>query len=151
MLHKVMNNILIFNYRMLQMRKRLSKRWQGAQNMLCYSIFTTLFHSFLPASVIKPRFSRSAQRCLLSSVQWLPLRRGERRCTRRPSGRRFNVESIHPKHRASSTTSIYATASHSGRFVRYITTQQQRPMSDLLQTSLLTPRAWQSVKDLQHP
>ena len=82
-------------------------------------------NALLPASVISPRASRSAQRCLLSSVQWLRLRRGDRRCASLPSGRRFSVESIQPKHNASSTTSIYGKQSpHSaGRFTRYMAIQ----------------------------
>lgn len=58
-----------------------------------------------PASVISPRRSRSAQRAMFSAVQWLRGRRGDSRWARRPSGKRFSVESIQPKHNASSTTS----------------------------------------------
>ena len=76
-----------------------------------------------PASVISPRCSKSAQRCLFSSVQWLPLRRGDSRCAHRPSGSRLRVESIQPKHNASSTTSRYGMQSVRGIFVRYIVTQ----------------------------
>ena len=78
-----------------------------------------------PRSVIRPRASRSAQRCLFSSVQWLRFCRGERRCANRPSGKRFSVESIHPKQSASSTTSRYGRHSPSGFFFpRYIAIQQ---------------------------
>ena len=78
-----------------------------------------------PASVINPRASREAQRCLLSSVQWLRLRRGDKRCANLPSGRRFSVESIQPKHNASSTTSMYGRQSplSAGRFTRYMAIQ----------------------------
>ena len=77
----------------------------------------------LPASVMSPRRSRSAQRCLFSSVQWLFFRRGERRCALRPSGRRLSVLSIQPKHNASSTTCRYGMLSVRGILVRYIVTQ----------------------------
>lgn len=53
------------------------------------------FSAARPASLIKPRSSRSWQRLMLSSAQWLRLQRGERRCTRRPSGNFLHVESIH--------------------------------------------------------
>ena len=78
-----------------------------------------------PRSVIRPRDSKSAQRCLFSSVQWLRFCRGERRCANRPSDRRFSVESIHPKQSDSSTTSMYGSHSPSGLFLpRYIAIQQ---------------------------
>ena len=59
---------------------------------------------FCPAGVIRPRCSRSLMRARFRSVQWLFTRRGEIRCASRPSGIRLTVESIHPKHSASSTT-----------------------------------------------
>ena len=72
----------------------------------------------LPAFVIKPRSSRSIHLSKFSCVQWLLGRRGERRWTNLPSGRRLLVESIQPKHRASSTTSMYGMADHSGHLLR---------------------------------
>lgn len=78
-----------------------------------------------PRSVIRPRDSKSAQRCLFSSVQWLRFCRGDRRCANRPSGRRLSVESIQPKHNDSSTTSKYGRHTPSGFFLpRYIAIQQ---------------------------
>ena len=76
-----------------------------------------------PASVIKPRCSSSAQRCLFSSVQWLFFLRGVRRCAHRPSGKCLRVLSIQPKHRASSTTLRYGIQSVRGCFVRLTVTQ----------------------------
>ena len=72
----------------------------------------------LPAFVIKPRSSRSIHLSKFSCVQWLLGRRGERRWINLPSGRRLRVESIQPKHRASSTTSMYGMADHSGHLLR---------------------------------
>lgn len=83
----------------------------------------------LPASVISPLSSRAIHLSTFSCVQWLFGRRGERRCTNLPSARRFSVQSIHPKHRASSTTSMYGMASHSGHLLRYVTTQQNFSLS----------------------
>ena len=84
-----------------------------------------LCNAALPKSVIRPRASKSAQRCLFSSVQWLRFCRGERRCASRPSFRRLSVESIHPKQSASSTTSRYGRHTPSGFFLlRYIAIQQ---------------------------
>ena len=77
-----------------------------------------------PAAVINPCSSSWRQRCLLSSVQWLPLRRGEIRCASLPSGSFLLVESIHPKQSASSTISRYGSAAHAGFLLRYATTQQ---------------------------
>ena len=72
---------------------------------------------------MRPRCSKSAQRCRFNSVQWLPFRRGDSRCAHRPSGNRLTVLSIQPKHNASSTTSRYGMQSVRGIFVRYIVTQ----------------------------
>ena len=77
----------------------------------------------MPLSVISPRAMRSRQRCLFNSVQWLFLRRGERRWAHLPSGRRLSVLSIQPKQRASSTTSIYGMQSVRGILVRFVVTQ----------------------------
>ena len=97
-----------------------------------------------PASVISPRASRAAQRCLLSSVQWLRLRRGERRCASLPSGRRFKVESIQPKHNASSTTSIYGkqAAEQSGRLLRYMAIQHSFASSPCFSSQLRNWSRW---------
>ena len=59
-----------------------------------FSVLTFPFSAFsltLPASVISPRASSEAQRSMFSCVQWLLGRRGDRRCTNRPSGKRFSV------------------------------------------------------------
>ena len=90
-----------------------------------YWIHFAIANAFLPASVINPRVSKSAHRCLLSSVQWLRLRRGDKRCASLPSGRRFSVESIQPKQSDSSTTSIYGkqAAGQGGRLLRYMAIQ----------------------------
>ena len=85
--------------------------------------WTYPFNAFRPASFMSPRCSSSAQRCLFSSVQWLFFRLGESRCAFLPSGRRFIVLSIHPKHSASSTTCRYGIQSVRGILVRYIVTQ----------------------------
>ena len=77
-----------------------------------------------PLSVISPRAMRSRQRCLFNSVQWLFLRRGERRWAHLPSGRRLSVLSIQPKQSASSTTSMYGIQSVRGVLVRFVVTQQ---------------------------
>ena len=84
---------------------------------------TTLYsnafsNAVLPASVINPRSSRSIHLSKFSCVQWLFGRRGDKRWTNLPSGRRLRVESIQPKHRASSTTSMYGMANHSGHLLR---------------------------------
>ena len=59
-----------------------------------------------PASVIKPRRSSLRQRSLFSSVHLPDLVRGPKRCSVTPSTF-FTVESIQPKHNASSTASRY--------------------------------------------
>ena len=56
---------------------------------LSLSYFLASVSAARPAGVISPRRSRSAQRCLFSSVQWLPFRRGESLWAHRPSGSRF--------------------------------------------------------------
>ncbi len=79
-------------------------RWLGFSDDPTHSHYASP-NTFLPASVIKPRDSSSLHLSLLSSVQWLPFRLGDNLCANRPSGSFFNVESIHPKHSASSTIS----------------------------------------------
>ncbi len=66
-----------------------------------------------PASVIRPSFSSLRQRSLLSSDHLLLLERGTNLCNVTPSTD-FVVESIHPKHRASSTASRYIMRPSSG-------------------------------------
>lgn len=83
-------------------------------------------NAILPASVIKPRCSSSRHRSRLRSVQWLFFLRGERRCASRPSGSRLQVESIHPKQSASSTTSTYGSASAIGSLPLYVATHTSR-------------------------
>ena len=92
--------------------------------ILCgFALIIGFFRAWRPASVINPRCSRLRQRFLFRSVQWLPLRRGDSRCASRPSGNRFTVESIHPKHNASSTTSTYGITLQGGFLLRDVTTQ----------------------------
>ena len=68
-----------------------------------------------PASVIMSSRSNRRTRSLFSSVHGLFFLRGVNRCILRPSIKRC-VESIHPKHNASSTASRYQnTLSSSGR------------------------------------
>ena len=68
----------------------------------------------LPASVISPLSSRTMHLCLFNWVRWLLGRRGDNLCASLPSGSLFSVLSIHPKQSASSTTSMYGIAGHSG-------------------------------------
>ena len=77
----------------------------------------------LPAGVMRPRSSRSLHRSMFSWVQWLFLRRGESRCASLPSVSFLSVLSIHPKHRASSTTSIYGSMPGGGVLLLLMTTQ----------------------------
>ena len=77
----------------------------------------------LPAGVMRPRSSRSLHRSMFSWVQWLFLRRGDSLCANLPSGSFFNVLSIHPKHSASSTTSIYGSMPGGGVLLLLMTTQ----------------------------
>ena len=81
-------------------------------------------NAFLPELVISPFASSCLHRSLLSSVQWLPFLLGESLCANRPSGSFFKVESIHPKHNASSTISMYGRVSALGVFDLLQTTQQ---------------------------
>ncbi len=78
----------------------------------------------MPEAVISPVASSCLHRSLLSSVQWLPFRLGDSRCANRPSGSFLRVESIQPKHRASSTMSMYGSASGRGVFDLLQATQQ---------------------------
>ena len=80
----------------------------------------------LPASVMRPRRSSLRQRALLSSVHLDPLR-GENLWTVPSSGSFLTVESIQPKHRASSTASTY------GRMPVWafvLSTATQQPLED---------------------
>ncbi len=81
-------------------------------------------NAFLPKSVISPFASSCLHRSLLRFVQWLPFLLGESLCANRPSGSFFNVESIHPKHKASSTISMYGRESALGVFDLLQATQQ---------------------------
>ena len=97
--------------------------------VICSTLRSIIHFAFCnavrPRSVISPRCSRSAQRCLFSSVQWLLFCRGDKRCANRPSPRRFKVESIQPKQSASSTTSRYGRQMPSGFVLpRYMAIQQ---------------------------
>ena len=78
----------------------------------------------MPEAVISPAASSCLHRSLLSSVQWLPFRLGDSRCANRPSGSFLRVESIQPKHKASSTMSMYGSASGRGVFDLLQATQQ---------------------------
>ena len=80
----------------------------------------------LPASVIRPSLSSLRQRALLSSVHLGPLR-GENLWTVPSSGSLRTVESIQPKHRASSTASTYGRMPV-GSFV--LSTATQQPLED---------------------
>ena len=114
------------------------------QHFGCNWIHFAIANAFLPTSVINPRVSKSAHRCLLSSVQWLRLRRGERRCAKRPSGKRFKVESIQPKQSASSTTSIYGkqAAEQGGRLLRYMAIQHSFASSPWSNSQLRSWSRW---------
>ena len=91
-------------------------------NHLCADMF--LFNASRPASVISPRDSRSLHLSLLSSVQWLFLRRGDNLWANLPSGSLLFVESIHPKQSASSTISRYGRQSWRGVLDLLQATQQ---------------------------
>ena len=84
---------------------------------------STKLKARLPAGVMRPRSSRSLHLSIFSLVQWLFLRRGDSLCASLPSGSFFNVLSIHPKHRASSTTSIYGSMPGGGVLLLLMTTQ----------------------------
>ena len=75
-----------------------------------------------PASVIRPSRSSRRQRSLLSSVHIPFLLRGPKRWSV-TSPTVFTVESIHPKHSASSTASRYYRASSGGVLPRFAYTQ----------------------------
>ena len=96
--------------------------------------------------VIRPLRSRSSQRCLLSYVQWLPRRRGDSLCAKRPSSKRFSVESIHPKHNASSTTSRYGNTPSSGCFARDIITQHSRTVAWFISNQRRSSERWRHCK-----
>ena len=70
-------------------------------------------HTFRPLSVIIPSDSNRRHRSLFSSVQHPLLRLGPKRCRATPSTH-LSVESIHPKHKASSTASRYHRVSSGG-------------------------------------
>ena len=94
---------------LFHIQKRLEEEAKKVGIKLDYSEFDGMLSGVpfnLPAVVIRPRCSRSAQRCRLRSVQWLFLRRGDNRCTNLPSAVFLRVESIQPKQSASSTTSV---------------------------------------------
>ena len=94
--------------------------------LVCYVLDEThiAVNAFLPELVISSFASSCLHRSLLSSVQWLPFLLGESLCANRPSGSFFNVESIHPKHKASSTISMYGRVSALGVFDLLQATQQ---------------------------
>ena len=76
----------------------------------------------LPASVIKPSFSKRRTRSLFRSVHGLFFFLGENLCIRTPS-MITKVLSIQPKQRASSTASMYQKVSESVGFPRFTSTQ----------------------------
>ena len=107
--------------------------------LYCAGVWSVLGRAFRPASVISPWRSSSWQRRMLSSVQWLFLRRGDMRCASRPSDIFLTVESIHPKHSASKTTSTYGNAPAIAAFPLWQATQHSRS------------RPWFSSSHLRNP
>ena len=106
----------------------LAHQWQDflVMVLVCYVLDEAhiAVNAFLPELVISPFASSCLHRSLLSSVQWLPFLLGESLCANRPSCSFFNVESIHPKHKASSTISMYGRVSALGVFDLLQATQQ---------------------------
>lgn len=92
-------------------------------------LFVISGNAALPASVISPSLSILRHLSLFSSDQLLRAFLGHSLCAVTPSASFFVVLSIHPKHIASSTASIYQNVPSSTGLPRFTTTQHSVSLS----------------------